>query len=75
MTVTADAERRVTLPKEANPGDTFDVEVAGDGHFLLRRVAIPERQVTISEENGFLVASSGRPITMAETRAAMDEFP
>ena len=68
-------KRRVTLPKPAHPGDAFAVETTGDGQFLLSRLEKPARKVKLSREQGFLVASTGRPITMAQTRALMDEFP
>jgi len=75
MTVTADSRRRVTLPRSANPGDAFDVEKTGEGQFLLTRLEKPARQIKLSPKNGYLVASSGRRITMAETRKLMDEIP
>lgn len=41
MTTTADNKRRVVLPA-AKPGDVFDVQRQGTGHFLLVRLARPE---------------------------------
>jgi hypothetical protein len=75
MIITADARRRVTLPKPAHPGDAFDLEKTGSGQFLLTRLEKPARKVTLGRENGFLVATSGKRITMAETRKLMDQFP
>jgi DNA-binding IclR family transcriptional regulator len=75
MVITADARCRVTLPKPAHPGDAFDLETTGPGRFLLTRLEKPARKVTLSRENGFLVATSGKRITMAETRKLMDQFP
>jgi len=75
MIITADARCRVTLPKPVHPGDAFDLETTGSGQFLLTRLEKPARKVTLSRENGFLVATSGRRITMAETRKLMDQFP
>jgi hypothetical protein len=75
MIITADSRRRVTLPKPAHSGDAFDLEKTGHGQFLLTRLEKPARKVTLSRENGFLVATSGRRITMAETRELMDQFP
>ncbi|MEY2429583.1 MAG: hypothetical protein QOJ40_2468 [Verrucomicrobiota bacterium] len=37
MTVTADDRKRVVLTA-AKPGDCFDVQVSGDGTFVLRRL-------------------------------------
>jgi len=75
MIITADARRRVTLPKPAHPGDAFDLEATGPGQFLLTRLEKPAHKVTLGRENGFLVATSGKRITMAETRKLMDQFP
>jgi hypothetical protein len=75
MIITADARRRVTLPKPAHPGDAFDLEATGPGQFLLTRLEKPAHKVALSRENGFLVATSGKRITMAETRKLMDQFP
>jgi hypothetical protein len=75
MIIIADARRRVTLPKSASPGDVFAIETIGEGQFLLSRMEKPVRKVKLSREHGFLVASTGRPITMAQTRALLDEFP
>jgi hypothetical protein len=75
MIITADDRRRVTLPKPAHPGDAFDLEATGVGQFLLTRLEKPARKVTLLRKDGFLVASSGRSITMAETRKLMDQFP
>ncbi|MGA9449863.1 MAG: hypothetical protein WBW41_00815 [Verrucomicrobiia bacterium] len=38
MIITADARRRVTLPKPAHPGDAFDLKTTGLGQFLLTRL-------------------------------------
>ncbi len=75
MIIIADAKRRVTLPKPAHPGDAFALETLGPGQFMLSRLEKPVPKVKLSKENGFLVASTGRAITMAQTRALMDEFP
>jgi hypothetical protein len=75
MIITADAKRRVTLPKPAHPGDAFALETTHHGQFVLTRLEKPARKVKLSREGGFLVATSGRRITMAETRKLMDKIP
>jgi DNA-binding IclR family transcriptional regulator len=75
MIITADSRRRVTLPKPAQPGDAFHLYTTGSGQFLLTQLEKPARKVTLSRENGFLVATSGKRITMVETRKLMDQFP
>jgi hypothetical protein len=64
MIIAADARRRVTLPKPAHPGDAFDLEKTGPGQFLLTRLEKPARKVTLRRENGFLVATSAKRITL-----------
>lgn len=78
MIIIADARRRVTLPKSAKPGDAFAIEATGEGQFLLSRLEKPVRaagKVKYTMEKGYLVASHDKIITMAQTRALMDEFP
>jgi hypothetical protein len=75
MIVIADGRRRVTLPKPAHPGDAYAIETASEGKFVLSRLEKPSRKISLSREKGFLVASSGKLITMAQTRVLMDEFP
>ena len=75
MIVTADEQRRVTLPKPARPGDAFDVEEAGDARFLLTRVEQPVPPVRLERKEGYLVAVTDRLITQEATRRALDEFP
>ena len=75
MIITADSRRRVTLPKPAQPGDAFDLQKSGNGQFLLTRLEKPAHRVTLLRKEGFLVATFGKRITMAETRKLMDQFP
>ncbi|HEY3761690.1 MAG TPA: hypothetical protein VGN23_08080 [Verrucomicrobiae bacterium] len=75
MIITADSRRRVTLPKPANPGDAFDLEKTAEGQFLLTRLEKPAGRIKLFRKNGYLVATSGRRISMAETRKLMDQFP
>jgi hypothetical protein len=76
MIITADARCRVTLPKPAHLGDAFDLEKRpGRASFLLTRLEKPARKATLSREKGFLVATFGKRIKMAETRKLMDQFP
>ena len=76
MTVIADAKRRVVLPP-VKPGDRFDVELSANGKLVLTPLIPDERpsQVKLVRRHGYLVAVSSRPITQAQTRAYLDEFP
>jgi hypothetical protein len=76
MTVIADAKRRVVLPP-VKPGDRFDVQVSANGKLVLTPLIPDERPnlVKLVRKHGYLVAVSRRPITQAQTRAYLDEFP
>jgi len=74
MTVTADDKKRVTLP--TRPGARFDVQAFGDDKFILTRmVPVETATVRLVKKHGYTVAVSGRTITAAEVRKALDEFP
>jgi hypothetical protein len=75
MVIAADSKRRVPLPRRARRGDAFALEPIGNGQFLLSRLEKPFAKVKLSRKKGFLVASTGRPITMAQTRSLLDQFP
>jgi hypothetical protein len=75
MTVTADGKRRVVLPPAAKPGDLFDLEISGEGKFVLTRLVKLVAEVRLVRERGYLVAESDRPITLEQTREALDQYP
>jgi hypothetical protein len=75
MVIVADSRRRVTLPKSTAPGDAFEIEAIGDEQFVLSKLKKRAPKIRLRRKNGLLVATSGRRITMEQTRAAMDEFP
>jgi hypothetical protein len=76
VTVTADAKRRVVLPP-AKPGDQFDVQLSTNGKLVLTPLILDERfnKVKLIKKHGYTVAVTSRPITQAQIRAYMDEFP
>jgi bifunctional DNA-binding transcriptional regulator/antitoxin component of YhaV-PrlF toxin-antitoxin module len=78
MTVVADNKKRVTI-RLAKPGDRFDVEVAGNGKFVLTRLEpVTERRpakVRIKKRGGYSVGVLGRPISEAAIKEALAEFP
>ena len=47
MTTTADSKKRVVLPL-ARPGDVFDVQLQGEGQFMLVRLARPEPKARLT---------------------------
>jgi hypothetical protein len=44
-----DSKKRIVLPI-ANPGDVFDIQRQGDGHFVLLRLARPEPKVRLTRD-------------------------
>ena len=76
MTVTADSQRRVVLPPAAKPGDLFDLEISEEeGKSVLTRLVKPVASVRLIREGDYLVAESDRPITLEQTREALDQVP
>jgi hypothetical protein len=78
MTVVADSKKRVTI-RSANPGDRFDVQVAGEGRFVLTRLepvsSEPPAKVKIVKRGGYSVGVLERPIDESALAAALREFP
>ena len=79
MTITADAKKRVRLGL-AKPGDRFDVQVTGDGAFILRRlepVKKPDRptKVRFEKRGGYTVGVTDRPINEEALKEAPADFP
>lgn len=74
MTITADAKKRVRLGM-AKPGDRFDVQVTGEGTFLLRRLEpVKEHPMRARlDKSGKLVTD--RPIDMDALKQALADFP
>lgn len=74
MTVITDSKKRITLP--AKPGERFDVQVFGEDKYVLTRlVPAATAAVRLVKKHGYTVAVGGRPITNAQVRQALDEFP
>jgi hypothetical protein len=78
MTVVADNKKRVTI-RHAKPGDRFDVQIAGDGRFVLTKLE-PIHQtrlarVRIEKRDGYSVGVLDRPISEDAIKGALSEFP
>jgi hypothetical protein len=78
MTVIADSKKRVTL-RLANPGERFDVQVAGHGKFILTKLepvppARPAR-VRIEKRGPYHVGVLDQPINEQALKEALAEFP
>ena len=76
MTVIADSKKRVVMPG-ALPGDVFDCQDEGNGHFVLVRLGkldAPEKK-TRAEVLAAIKASKMRPMMMWEELRAMTREP
>lgn len=78
MTVVADHKKRVTI-RLAKPGDRFDVQVAGDGRFVLTKLE-PVREprpakVRIEKRGAYSVGVLDRPISEEAVKEALSQFP
>lgn len=78
MTVVADAKRRVTI-RPAKPGERFDVQIVGDGKFILTRLEpvpeLPPAKVRIEKRGLYSVGVLDRPINEQAIIEALSEFP
>jgi bifunctional DNA-binding transcriptional regulator/antitoxin component of YhaV-PrlF toxin-antitoxin module len=78
MIVVADNKKRVTICL-AKPGDGFEVRVAGDGKFLLRRLepVRPRRlaKVRIEKRGRYSVGVLDRAISEEAIREISSDFP
>ncbi len=77
MTAIADSKHRVTL-RQARPGDRFDVEILGEGKYVLTRLDPPKprpSRVRFEKRNGYTVGISDQPVSDLAIRDALDEFP
>ena len=77
MTVIADDKKCVHLPT-AQPGDRFDLQVAGAGKFVLTLLdseAARPAKVRIEKRAGFSVGVLDRPINEKALAEALNEFP
>ena len=78
MTVVADSKKRVTL-RLAKPGERFDVQVAGDGKFLLTRLEpvrdTPPAKVRIVKRGKYSVGILDRPMDEQALKEALSDFP
>jgi len=78
MTITADAKKRVRLGL-AKPGDRFDVQVTGDGAFILRRLEpIAGRTFKarlVKDRDGFTAVVPAQPINEAAIEELLADFP
>jgi len=78
MTVIADDRRRVAL-RLAKPGDRFDVQVSGDGKFVLTKLEPVQQsfpaKVRIEKRGQYHVGILDRPIDEKALREALADFP
>lgn len=77
MTVKVDAKKRVLLPV-AKPGDVFEIQLFGEGQFVLTRMEPVSRKSTpvrFEKRNGYTVGVSDRPVSQKAINEVLAEFP
>ncbi|MFO1460232.1 MAG: hypothetical protein U1G08_12570 [Verrucomicrobiota bacterium] len=77
MTVVADSRKCVLLPT-VQPGERFELQIAGAGKFVLTRLEsepIHPVNVTIEQRGGVSVGILDRPIDEQALAEALNEFP
>lgn len=77
MTVVADFKKCVLLPT-VQPGDRFDLQIAGAGKFVLTRLETgPARpaNVRVERRGAFSVGVRDRPMDEQALAEALNEFP
>lgn len=78
MTVVADGKKRVTI-RLAKPGERFDVQVAGEGKFILTRLepiqGMPPAKVKIVKRGEYTVGVLDRQINEQAIKEALSDFP
>jgi phage FluMu protein gp41 len=78
MTVVADNKKRVTI-RHAKPGDRFDVQIAGEGKFVLTKLEPIQQtrpvKVRIEKRDGYSVGVLDRPISEVAIKETLSEFP
>jgi hypothetical protein len=77
MTVTADSKQRVMLPS-ARPGDLFQVQDAGEGRFLLTKMAPVEDRPPggrLEKRGQYTVLVGGKSVSDEVLEAALADFP
>jgi hypothetical protein len=78
VTVVADNKKRVTI-RNAKPGDRFDVQIAGNGRFILTKLepvqSVRSARVRIEKRDGYSVGVLDQPISEDAIKKALSEFP
>ena len=77
MTITADAKKRVRLGL-AKPGDRFDVQISGEGIFVLRRLEpVKEGRSTVKfiKKDGYTVGHTKKQVSPETIKELLSEFP
>lgn len=68
----ADSKKRIVLPI-GNPGDVFDIQRQGDGHFVLLRLARPEPKARLTRDE-CLQAIESSPLHLKMDWTALREL-
>ena len=78
MTIIADSKKRFTI-RMAKTGERYDVQVDGDGRFVLTRLepiqVAPTSIVKIVKRGKYSVGVLNRPINERALKEALSDFP
>ena len=76
MKLVADAHGRLTAAKHFRPGTAFDLSPMPDGSYrLCELVEKKPEPAKLVREKGRTLLVSARPVTLADTQAALIDFP
>lgn len=76
MKLVADTHGRLTAAKHFRPGTAFDLSLQTDGSYrLIELVEKKNPPAKLVREKGKTLLVTSRPVTLADTQKALEEFP
>jgi hypothetical protein len=76
MKLVADAHGRLTAAKHFRPGTAFDLSLQTDGTYrLVELVEKKNPPGKLVRKNGRTLGVTARPVTLADTQKALEDFP
>jgi hypothetical protein len=76
MKLVADAHGRLTAAKHFRPGTAFDLSPQADGSYrLVELVEKKNPPGKLIRKNGKTLMVTARPVTLADTQKALEDFP
>ena len=76
MKLVADAHGRLTAAKHFRPGTAFDLSLQVDGSYrLVELVEKKNPPARLIRKGGKTLMVTARPVTLADTQKALEDFP